>query len=111
MCGKQYISNDSKNLPHGYNCNICSFSLSAISGGYLGFALVIVTTNERAVDQIDEGFFQHIVSRCKLGFTLAVYIMRNGYRGICTGSLFLQCKVGPGRFLIGHKVGQNKETH
>lgn len=46
---------------------------------------------------------------------LDIYIVRNGYHSVCTGSLFfmlhLKGKVGLGRFLKGHKEGQNMENH
>lgn len=45
---------------------------------------------------------------------LGMYIMHNGYHGICTGSLFfmlyLQYKAGRRQVLIGHEVGQNEES-
>ena len=41
--------------------------------------------------------------------------MHNGCHAICTGSLFfmlyLQYKVGPGKFLIGQRVGRNKKNY
>lgn len=96
------------------NCNICSFSLSAIFRVtsdlfqlYLPLKSLLDILRELQIKQIRFSFTT--VSRCKLCSTcmyncLDIYIMRNGYQGICTGSLFfmlyLEYKVGPGRFLI-----------
>lgn len=100
------------------NCNICSFSLSAIFRVtsdlfqlYLPLKSLLDILRELQIKQIRFSFTT--VSRCKLCSTcmyncLDIYIMHYGYQGICTGSLFfmlyLEYKVGPGRFLIGHKV-------